>query len=208
MTDIEWLEPDGVAPLADGDATSDAQPAVGLPRRAAVVLLVLSLLAAGGAVLGWRVRSSDRILLDVHTPASYRGVDAVGCPIGVSCRSAAVVMPSLRAIAQAKFPGAEVLDLGMLFDGSTGRSLATELTMTTTDGVLVRIASQCLPDHRVIPSSAPIAAGVGPADVVEVVGGPPGCAVTVNAHVPAGVAIPATTLGWLATDRNLVLATD
>ncbi len=215
MSGVEWLdlEPAGPPQQYPTARTPHERSATARPLRlrVAATALVLAVAALAGAAFAWHSRTTVRIAAPVprdaaaSVEAAYHGIDAVGCPISTTCSSSPRAASAVRDLVAEEFPDSAVLAQGSETDTATGRLVRTTLSAQASDEVVIEVISQCVPDIRRIVGTAAPPLGIGAIDVSQVVPGPPGCAVTVTAHVPDGVQIPASQVAVIAIDPGVQL---
>lgn len=217
MSGVEWLDLESAAPppyptpppaSAPHRRSGPVRP---LRLRLAAVALVLAVAALAGAAFTWQSRTTVRTApppprdVAASLEAAYHGIDAVGCPISTVCTSSPRAASVVRDLVAEEFPDSTVLAQGSETDTATGRLVRTTLSAQASNDVVIEVISQCVPDIRHIAGTPAPPLGIGPVDVSQVVPGPPGCAVTVTAHVPSAVQIPASQVAVIALDPAVQL---
>jgi hypothetical protein len=203
---------DGIPIVAVPDAdyaelTDNRPPTRPIPARVVRLALLVGAVAVIIAVVAWQWEGrliTSTVTLPRPTTAT---VDGNGCPLDTTCDVSLGGNERPLESLQAAFPDSTVLDVTSVFDDATGRTLRSSAQVRTSAGVVVSAMAQCVRlgsavPPRDTPSGTP---GQGPADLLFVVSGAPGCSVAVAAHVPAQVTVPVASLQRVAHDPAVQL---
>ncbi|MEP6599056.1 MAG: hypothetical protein ABJB98_06350 [Actinomycetota bacterium] len=183
-------DPPGYPPIA---------PARGVPVRLAAAALAIALLCLVATVLVLHRRDRVIVRTSVAIPQVTATVDASGCPSDVSCNVSADPQRGLLDavltgdLSRYGFSGSTVSD------AATGKPFRSSVTVRLANRLVVFATAQCIPRGAAVPGRRSLPT-IGPADALVVVPGPAGCSVTVGAHVPPGVDVPAALLDQIAHD--------
>lgn len=172
---------------------------------AAALLSLISALVCGALYLH---RARPIVVTRIVSTPGQPTQDLTGCPIRTRCSyTDSPAGGGLFPIAERYLPGSELLTGSSVYDASTAAGYRTTVTLRTPQGVLVMAVAERSPGGISVPAWRSALPGTGPADLTLVVPGQrPGSDVAVSAHVPAGVAVPASALQRLAADPSLQLA--
>lgn len=176
----------------------------------------VGLCVVAGAGLHQRSRTVTTVLTrtappDVAPAATGAGASAYDCPGVGACASVAVPRAFLAAV-RAAFPSASVLDATAVAGTVSGAApaatiLRSSVYLQDTGGRLIGVVSRCVPSGAAVTArDGGVGASSGPAQLVIVRGGAPGCSVVVTVDVPVGSTSPVAAAVGLADDPALRLS--
>jgi hypothetical protein len=185
------------------------------PGRALLALTaVLTLLAVLLVAQGLRRQPQHRLLL-VAAPAAPT-VDPAGCPIGARCRAGATAPPAMLAALQRAFPDSRPRVLTGVSDASTGRPFRVVVDLQLSHATDLTLIAQRLPGE---PANDPDRIeyltyahdDLGGNQIVDhttqrlVVGGRPGCSISIELNSPGQDDRFTATVAVMAHDPALQL---